>query len=93
MTEINLATLGEIMGVGTYDDLVESTGEGRQTESGEAGLLTVPRELRDALASADDLEPVAERWGRTEELEDWRAEDLRAVLVELSRPRGAGSRA
>ncbi len=86
LTEVSLATLGEILGVGTYDELVERIGEGTEAESEEAGLLTIPTELRDALAEAKDIDTVAARWAATEELslDGWRTEDSLEVLRELS---------
>jgi hypothetical protein len=86
LSEVTFATLGEILGVGAYDDLVERAAEGRQSESGEAGILTIPTEIRDALATLDDdLDGVAERWAATDELQDWWPQgDLRVLLVELS---------
>jgi hypothetical protein len=86
LTEVSLATLGEILGVGGYDQLVERIGEGPQAESEEAGVLTIPTELRDALAEARDINTVAARWAATDELslDGWRTEDSLRVLRELS---------
>ena len=86
LTEVSLATLGEFLGVGAYDELVERIGEGAEAESEEAGLLTIPTELRDALAEAKDIDSVAGRWAATEEpsLDGWRTEDSLGVLRELS---------
>jgi hypothetical protein len=83
LSEVTFATLGEILGVGTYDDLVERAAHGRDAESGESGVLSVPTEIRDALATADDLDAVAERWAATDELEEWSPEDVRQVLREV----------
>lgn len=82
LTEVSLATLGETMGAGTYEDLVDPIAEGPQTESGEAGVLTIPTKLRDALAGDVDLDAVAARWAATEELslDGWRKEDALEVL-------------
>lgn len=87
LSEVNLATLGEILGVGTYEDLVERAAIGRDSSSGEAGVLTVPSELRDALASSEDLTEVAKQWAATEELalDHWQAEDAVTVLRDLGR--------
>ena len=86
LTPVSLATLGEILGVGTYDELVERTSEGRGAENEESGLLTVPTEFRDALADREDIETVAERWAATEELslDGWRTEDSLDILRKLS---------
>jgi len=86
LTEVSLATLGEILGVGAYDDLVDQIAEGPQAESGEAGVVTIPRAFRDAVAGAPDLDSAAERWTATEEMaaDRRRKEDVLDVLRELS---------
>ena len=86
LSEVTFATLGEILGVGAYDDLVERAAEGPQSESGEAGILTIPTEIRDALATLDDdLDGVAKRWAATDELQGWWPQgELSVLLGELS---------
>ncbi len=86
LTEVSLARLGEIIGVGAYEDLVNRIAEGPQTETGEAGVLTIPTEIRDALAGETDFDASAERWAATEELslDGWRKNDSLEVLRELS---------
>jgi hypothetical protein len=85
LSEVTTATLGAILAVGTYDDLVERASAGPQTEDGHAGVLAIPSEVRDALAAADDdLDQVATRWAATDELRDWPPDDVRRVLRELS---------
>src|SRR5215212_2348569 len=78
--------MGEILGAGAYDQLVEPISEGPAAESEEAGVVTIPTGLRDALAEAKDIEIVAERWAATEELsgDRWSAEESREILGELS---------
>ena len=85
LTEVTIATLGDILGAGSYDSLVERAAEGRQAAGGEAGFLTVPTEIRDALATVDDLKTVADRWVSTEELtlDGWQAEEALEVLREV----------
>ena len=85
LTAVSLAKLSEIIGAGAYDALVERIAEGRKAESGEAGLLTIPTEVRDGLAGAHDLDSVAAQWAATEELslDRWRAPDSLEVLREL----------
>jgi hypothetical protein len=85
LTAVSLAKLSEIIGAGAYDVLVERIAEGRQAESGEAGLLTIPTVVRDGLAAAHDLDSVAARWAATEELslDRWRTQDSLEVLCEL----------
>jgi hypothetical protein len=68
VSDVNIATLGEILGAGTYDDLIEQTEPSRETENGEVGVAAVPDAVRDAVASADDLREVAKRWAATAEL-------------------------
>jgi hypothetical protein len=83
LSEVTFATLGEILGIGSYDDLIERTAEGRDAEGGEAGVLSVPDEIRDALAAADDVGTVASRWAATDDLQDWPTADVRQVLAEV----------
>jgi hypothetical protein len=86
LTEVSLAALGETLDVGTYDDLVEQIAEGPQTESGEAGILTIPSDFRNKLGVVHDLDPIAEQWSATEELraDGWRKPDTLQVLRELT---------
>jgi hypothetical protein len=84
ISSVSIATLGEILGAGTYDDLFERI-EGPQAASGEAGIDQVPDEVRNALASADDLDAIADRWAATEEMVDWEPADVREVVRDLSR--------
>jgi len=79
------ATLGEILGVGSYDDLVEEVSDGPEAASGEAGLFTIPSRMRDALAAAEDDTPaIAEKWHATDELSGWDAEDVERVARGLA---------
>jgi hypothetical protein len=86
LTEVSLATLGEIMQLGAYDDLVERIGAGPEAESGEAGILPLPTEFRDALASIVDIHAVATKWAATEELEldQWQVSDAAEVLRDVA---------
>jgi hypothetical protein len=83
LTEVSLATLGEILGVGGYDELVDLIGDGRKAESGEAGVLPLPAAFRDALARLDSVHTVAERWAATDELtaDQWTVDDDAAVVL------------
>ena len=85
LSEVSLATLGEILGVGGYDELVDRIGDGRQAESGEAGVLPIPAAFRDALAGVGSVHAVAERWAATDELkrDEWTADDAAEVLRDL----------
>jgi hypothetical protein len=82
-SEVTIATLGEILGVGNYDELIDRIAEGPEAASGEAGVLTVPSEVCDALAALGDVRDVAQRWGRTDELAGWEPESLEEVLRDL----------
>jgi hypothetical protein len=88
---VSVSTLGEILGAGTYDDLIErAAGEGREGADGEAGVFWIPVEIRDALAECADSDAVAAEWGRTDELSGWEPEDTELVVRELvSLARGA----
>jgi len=82
---VSISTLGEILGVGSYDDLVEEVSDGPEAASGEAGLFTIPSRMRDALAAAEDDTPaIAEKWHATDELSGWDAEDVERVARGLA---------
>jgi hypothetical protein len=82
---VSISTLGEILGIGSYDDLIDEVSEGPEAASGEAGLFIVPTRMRDALATAElDLATVAVQWHATEELSAWPAEDVQEVVRELA---------
>jgi hypothetical protein len=82
---VSISTLGEILGIGSYDDLIDEVSEGPEAESGEAGLFTIPSRMRDALAEPElDATSVAARWGATEELSAWPTEDVETVVRELA---------
>jgi hypothetical protein len=85
LSPVEVATLGEILGAGKYDELVEGMSNSeREGEGGACGLYRVSREIRDALATAD-VESAAARWGATEELRasGWQADDARDTVGEL----------
>jgi hypothetical protein len=88
LTPVNIATLGELLGAGTYDEIFQQSGaEHYEAESGEAGVWDVPAAVCRALATRECLERVAQRWVATEELklEGWQAADGVSVLRQLSR--------
>jgi hypothetical protein len=81
---VELATLGEILGLGSFDVLVERMEQShRPAKHGEAALLPVPTELRDALGTLEAVDTVAEQWAATEELADWSLEMVRDLLLAL----------
>ena len=93
VSDISIATLGEILGVGSYDELSERIeGGGYFAPDDESGIFPVPRELRDALAGADRAD-VAERWVRTDEMAGWTPAEALEVLDGLEQlVRDAGDR-
>jgi hypothetical protein len=87
LMSVELATLGEILGAGSYDDLVvRLENEGRPSANSEAALLMLPTQFRDALADMHDVEAIAEAWAATEELvmTGYRTEHALLVLRELA---------
>jgi hypothetical protein len=87
LSSITIATLGEILGAGSYDDLEQRSAEGPEGGTNEdAGVFGVPTEIRDALAAADDLTAVAEEWVATEEMarDEWQQQEALEVLRELA---------
>jgi hypothetical protein len=95
VSSVSIATLGELIGVGTYDALFDMVDAGRLADDGESGIDVVPESLRDALASAADPAQIAGRWHETDEMRDWSAEEIRDVLANLvslaQRARGTGA--
>src|SRR3954452_22165000 len=84
---VSISTLGEIAGIGLYDELLDAVAEGPVAETGGTGILIVPDALRDALASADfEATSTAAKWAATEEpvRSGSTTEEARAVLQELS---------
>jgi hypothetical protein len=95
MTPVEVATLGEILGAGTYSELCDRmVASARDGESGECGLFLVAPEITDRLAAATDLRGVLARWGATDELRasGFEEEDVRYVL-EGVQPLAARARA
>ena len=86
LSEVNFATLGEILGLGRYDDLVDQFTVTGPADDDEIGLYRLPRDFRDALAGLVDVGSAARRWVATEELrrDEWRVEDGERVLREVS---------
>jgi hypothetical protein len=86
LSEVTLGTLGEVLGVGGADDLAERIGdEGVEAGHGEAGVFSLPNELRDALADLVDRDGVASRWTESEELvaDNWQADDAFEALQRM----------
>jgi hypothetical protein len=85
VSPVEVATLGEIIGAGTYEQLFgEMSGSEREGSDGACGLCRVPAEIRDGLANAD-VERVAARWAATEEIQasGWQADNVRDTVAEL----------
>src|SRR5436305_14622253 len=86
LSEINLARLGEILDLGTYDDLLGQFDATGPTDNHDVGLYELPRTFRDVLAGLADVGTAARRWVATEELrmDEWQLEDGERVLRERS---------
>jgi len=84
ISSVSIATLGEVLGIGTYEDVFDVVDQGRLADHGEAGVDVVPDSLRDALASEHDSARVAELWHDTDEMRDWSAEEVLEVINELA---------
>jgi hypothetical protein len=83
LTPVSLATLAEILGVGSYDDLFPSIADGGvDAQNGEQGVFPLPDAYRDALASTQDVDEIAAKWAATEELtlDRWETSVAAAVL-------------
>ena len=79
-----IATLGQLLGCGSYADLLSAVAGGA-TESGEAGYFSVPASIRDALAGATGFEETAKSWASAEEpaLSGWNDTNALVLLSEL----------
>jgi hypothetical protein len=86
ISSVSIATLGEIVGVGAYDELFDrADAEARQAEDGESGIDAVLPELQQVLGRAEDLDSVARQWAATDELSDWwQPGEVAEVLRELA---------
>jgi hypothetical protein len=85
MSTVEVAKLGEIVGGGEYDQLVELMSASElEGSDGSCGLYRVPIEIRDGLADAD-VASVAARWAVTEEMQasGWQPDDVRDTVAEL----------
>jgi hypothetical protein len=84
---VELGTLGEILGLGSSNDVaIRLEEDARPSPGGEAALLCLPIEFRDALAALQDPGAIAETWAATEELvrSGYRAEGAEHLLRELN---------
>ncbi len=97
LTDIPLATLAEIMRVGTFEDIYPQIAPASMiAEGGHAGVFAIPAGFRDALADLADANTIADEWAATEELvaDRWTAEDalsaLRAMVRHAEEARAAG---
>ena len=87
LTPVNIASLGALLGVGTYNEVFDQCGaEHHEAETGESGVWDVPATVGQALLKSGSLEPVAQQWVATEQLrlDGWRASDGLSVLTQLS---------
>lgn len=86
LSPVDIAKLGEILGVGTYRDVLDLTARvHRESASGESGVYDVPESLLAALVDTADLAEVAGRWSETDELRlsGWNATATGSVLAGL----------
>jgi hypothetical protein len=86
MDQVKVAKLGEILGAGVYDELVEAMDDGRrEAPSGERGLYRVPDSIRDEMATVREVQGPAEQWVATDELrlDRWTVEDACELLTDL----------
>jgi hypothetical protein len=87
LTPVSIATLGELLGVGSYEEILGQAGaEHYEAESGVSGVWDVPDGLGRGLLASENLQSVAERWVATEELrlDGWGVSDGVSVLTGLS---------
>ena len=87
MDPVKVATLGAIIGAGSYDELVSAMiAQSRDAESGECGLFPVPTSIRDGLAKLDDAHAVVDAWLETDELrlDRWSKEDTMDLVHRLT---------
>jgi len=86
LSHVNFATLGEILGLGAYEVLVDRFPLTGSADNDETGVFGLPRDFRDALAELVDVGGAARRWVATEELrmDEWQVEDGERVLREVS---------
>lgn len=87
-TPVEVAMLGELLGAGEYDALLNSMVETfTSSPSEEAGLFRVAPEITRRLATLDEVETVASQWCATEELQlaGWTEQETQEVLLGLAR--------
>jgi hypothetical protein len=86
LSPVDIARLGELLGAGTYRDMLDRTAQvHRESASGASGIYDVPEPLVAALVGARDLTEIAERWSETDELRlsEWNSTATGAVLTGL----------
>lgn len=86
LTPVSLAKLGEILELGTYDDLVDGFAATGPAHNDEVGVFRMPTGFRDALAELDHVDAAALGWAATEELrmDEWQFGDAERVLREIT---------
>lgn len=83
LSPVEVASLGEIIGAGLYERLVDQiSASEREGPGGSTGLYRVPTEMRDRLAQGG-METSAAAWAATEEMQDWDPDDVRSTLAEM----------
>lgn len=87
LTPVNIASLGELLGVASQEEILRICGNRHhESQGGESGVWDVPSAVAVALCGIENLDPVAEQWVATEELQRdrWQATDALTVLSELA---------
>lgn len=81
---VSIAKLGNIVGAGTYDAILDRIFDSHRGSHGYAGLYLVPDEVRDSLASAADPDAVAAQWRATDEMREWEPSEVGNVVRDLA---------
>ena len=94
LTDINFARLGEILGLGTYEGLVDQFTATGRADDDDVGLYRLPRDFRDALAGLVDIGGAARRWVATEELrmDEWHSKTAKGCCARSQHWRAAPAR-
>lgn len=87
LTPVNIARLGDLLGVASYDAVIAQCGrKHRESDTRQSGVWQIPAAVGGALRGSRNLEPLAERWAATEELrrDGWTASHGLDVLSRLA---------
>ena len=87
LSPVNIANLGVILDVGTYDEIFgQCVAEHHEADDGESGVWNIPASVCQALRANSELGSIAIRWVATPELETdrWQESDGLNVLTRLA---------